>query len=175
MRSMNMFFKRFREIKPDILFVGVYFASYAFGDTWRYPYYLDDFLANVHQLRKDGVKNIVIAGEVPVWSPGVPILVGLDVYEGKKPQEFSSVGLRPEWREVDATLQKMDWGPGVTYVSESAKLCHDGACRRLVGPELPDDLIAFDYGHYTINGSVFAVKTIFAPILDALLEQAGKK
>ncbi len=175
-RAINEYvFQKIREIKPDILLVGAYFASYAADPAWYYKNYFTDFLANVHQLHKDGVKNIVIAGEIPTWTPGVPILVGLEAYHGEKPPEFSRVGLRPESLAADAQLQAMDWGPGVIYVSQAAKLCRDGVCRRLVGPDLPDDLIAVDYGHYTLNGSIFAARTIFAPVMDPLLAQAGKK
>ncbi len=175
-RAINEYvFQKIREIKPDILLVGAYFASYAFDHSWYYENYFSDFLANVHQLHKDGIKNIVIAGEIPTWTPGVPVLVGLEVYHGEKPPAFSSVGVGPLSLATDARLKAMDWGPGVTYVSQADSLCRDGACRRLVGPDLPDDVIAFDYGHYTVNGSIFAARTIFAPVMDALLAQAGKK
>ena len=174
-RAINEYvFRKIREIKPDILFVGAYFGSYAFDHAWYYRNYFSDFLSNVHRLHRDGVKNIVIAGEVPVWAPGVPILVGLEAYHGKKPAAFSSVGVRTSSLALDARLKAMDWGRGVTYVSQADSLCRAGVCRRLVGPDLPDDLIAFDYGHFTVNGSIFAAKNIFAPILDPLLEQASK-
>jgi hypothetical protein len=167
-------FRKIREIKPDILFVGSYFASYAFDHDWRYANYFNDFLSNVHALHREGVENIVIAGQIPTWSPYLPILVGLEVYKGKTPPEFSAVGLQPDSAAVDAQLKAMDWGPGVTYVSQADSLCRDGACRRIIGPDLPTDMIAFDYGHYTYNGSIFAVKTIFAPTLDAILDKARK-
>ena len=174
-RAVNEYvFRKIREIKPDILFVGSYFSSYVFDRGWYYPNYFNDFLANVHRLHKDGVENIVIAGQIPTWSPFLPILVGLDVEDGKTPPEFSSVGLQPDSAAVDARLKAMDWGPGATYVSQAAQLCRDGACRRLVGTNLPEGMISFDYGHYTYNGSIFAVKSIFAPTLDAILEKARK-
>ncbi|MCI4679881.1 acyltransferase [Rhodoblastus acidophilus] len=165
-------FRQIRAIKPDVLVVGAYFASYASDHAWLYPNYFNDFLANVHRLHKDGVKNIVIAGEIPTWSPFLPILVGLDVNTGKKPPEFSAIGLRPESRAADARLKKMDWGPGATYVSQAAKLCRAGECRRLVGDKLPEDMIAVDYGHYSFDGSIFAVKNILAPVIDPLLGKA---
>jgi peptidoglycan/LPS O-acetylase OafA/YrhL len=169
-RAINDYvFGQIRAIKPDILVVGAYFASYASDRGWLYPHYFDDFLANVHRLRADGVKNIVIAGQIPTWSPFLPILVGLDVASGATPPEFSSVGLRAESLAADARLQKLEWGPGATYVSQAAQLCRDGACRRLVGDRLPQDMISFDYGHYTFDGSIFVAKTIFAPVIDPIL------
>ena len=169
-RAINQYvFEQIRAIKPDILVVGAYFASYASDHGWLYPNYFNDFLANVHRLHKDGVKNIVIAGQIPTWSPFLPILVGLDVEDGKTPPEFSRVGLRPEFLAADAQLQELDWGPGATYVSQAARLCRGGACRRLVGGRLPEDMISFDYGHYSFDGSIFTVKTVFAPVIDPIL------
>ena len=84
------------------------------------------------------------------------------------------MGLRPESLAADARLRQLDWGPGVTYVSQAAKLCHDGACRQLIGDRLPEDMISFDYGHYSFDGSIFAVKTILAPVIDPILAKAKK-
>ena len=54
------------------------------------------------------------------------------------------------------------------------QLCGPEGCRRLVGENLPEDLLAVDYGHYSINGSIFAVRTILAPVIDAELARLGK-
>ena len=38
-----------------------------------------------------------------------------------------------------------------------------------------DALLAVDYGHYSLKGSIFAVRTILAPVIDAELARLGKK
>ena len=153
-------FRQIRAIKPDILVVGAYFVLYTQNRGWIYPGYFNALRASLHGLVEDGVKNVVIAGEVPTWSPELPIIVGLYVLAGRKPREFSRLGLRPELLAADAALRTMDWGPGATYVSQAAKLCRDGACRQLVGDKLPDGMIATHYCHHSFDGSIFAVKTI---------------
>jgi hypothetical protein len=62
----------------------------------------------------------------------------------------------------------------VRYVSQAAKLCGPEGCRRLIGQNLPEDLLAVDYGHYSRAGSVFAVRTMLAPVIDAELARLGK-
>ena len=99
-----------------------------------------------------GVASIVIAGEVPTWAPVLPILVGRDLLETGAAAEFSRVGVRPDSLETDRALAAKDWGPGVVYVSQADKLCGAHGCRRLVGANLPDDLLAVDYGHYSLEG-----------------------
>jgi hypothetical protein len=126
----------------------------------------------VRGLHADGVRSIVIAGEVPTWAPTLPILVGRDVLERGAASTFSRIGVRTDSLVTDRALASKDWGEGVTYVSQAAKLCGTEGCRRLIGPHLPEDMLAVDYGHYSLKGSTFAVQTIFAPVIEAALANA---
>ena len=174
-RAINDYvFRRIREIKPDVLVVGGYFGQYDHEANWRYPGFLDAMVAGARKLHEDGVRSIVIAGEVPTWAPVLPILVGRDLLEMGAAPEFSRVGVRPDSLETDRTLAAKNWGPGVTYVSQADKLCGPDGCRRLVGRDLPDDLLAVDYGHYSRKGSIYAVENILAPAIDAALEKARR-
>ena len=134
-RAINDYvFRRIREIKPDVLVVGGYFGQYDHEANWRYPGFLDAMVAGARKLHEDGVRSIVIAGEVPTWAPVLPILVGRDLLETGVAPEFSRVGVRPDSLETDRTLAAKDWGPGVTYVSQADKLCGAG---RLPTPRRP--------------------------------------
>ena len=172
-RAINDYvFERIREIKPDVLLVAGYFSQYDHEANWRYPGFLDALVEGARSLHRDGVRSIVVAGEVPTWAPWLPILVGRDLLETGEAPAFSRVGVRPDSLETDRALAAKDWGEGVTYVSQAAKLCGADGCRRLVGPNLPEDMLAVDYGHYSVNGSIFAVKTILAPVIEAALAKA---
>ena len=174
-RAINDYvFDAIRTIKPDILIVGGYFGQYDHEANWRYPGYLDALVAGARRLHGEGVRSIVIAGEVPTWAPVLPILVGRDVLDHGAAAEFSWVGVRPDSLETDRELAAKDWGEGVRYVSQAAKLCGAEGCRRLTGEKLPEDLLAIDYGHYSLEGSVFAVRTILAPVIDAELARLRK-
>ncbi len=162
-------FQRIREIRPDVVLVGGYYAQYDHEANWRYPGFLDAMVSGARRLREEGVPSVVIAGEVPTWQPWMPILVGRDVLETGKAAEFSWVGVRPDSLATDRAMAAKPWPDGVTYVSQAQKLCDAQGCRRLVGPNLPEDMLAVDYGHYSVAGSVFAVKTILAPVIEAEL------
>ena len=165
-------FRRIRAARPDVLVVGGYFAQYDHEANWRYPGFMDAMAAGARSLHDSGVRSIVIAGETPTWAPWLPILVGRDLLETGSAPTFSAVGVRPDSLETDRALAAKDWGPGVVYVSQAGKLCGADGCRRLVGPNLPDDLLAVDYGHYSREGSRFAVDAILAPAIDAALDDA---
>jgi peptidoglycan/LPS O-acetylase OafA/YrhL len=174
-RAINDYvFDAIRSIKPDVLIVGGYFAQYDHEANWRYPGYLDALVAGAKRLHADGVPSIIVAGQVPTWAPVLPVLVGRDVLDRGDAAEFSLVGVRPDTLETDRALMGKDWGEGVRYVSQAAKLCGPEGCRRLVGETLPQDLLAVDYGHYSLKGSIFAVKTMLAPVIDAELARLGK-
>ena len=172
-RAINDYvFDQIRAIKPDILIVGGYFSQYDHEPNWRYPGFLDALVSGARGLHADGVRSIVIAGEVPTWAPTLPILVGRDVLERGAASTFSRIGVRTDSLVTDRALASKDWGEGVTYVSQTAKLCGTEGCRRLIGPHLPEDMLAVDYGHYSLKGSTFAVQTIFAPVIEAALANA---
>ena len=174
-RAINDYvFDAIRTIKPDVVIVGGYFAQYDHDANWRYPGFLDAMVAGAKRLHDDGVRSIIVAGEVPTWAPVLPILVGRDVLDSGSAAEFSEVGVRPDSLETDRELAAKDWGEGVRYVSQAAKLCGPKGCRRLIGEHLPEDLLAIDYGHYSLEGSVFAVRTILAPVIDAELARLGR-
>jgi peptidoglycan/LPS O-acetylase OafA/YrhL len=169
-RAINDYvFDAIGRIKPDIIIVGGYYSQYDHEANWRYPGYLDALVAGARRLNGEGVRSIIVAGEVPTWAPVLPILVGRDFLKNGSASEFSKVGVRPDSLETDRVLAAKDWGPGVVYVSQADKLCGPDGCRRLVGEKLPEDLLAVDYGHYSREGSLFAVRTILAPVIDAEL------
>jgi len=168
-------FGRIRAIKPDVLLVAGYFAQYDHEANWRYPGYLGALVDGARALHDDGARSIVIAGEVPTWAPVLPILVGRDLLETGKAPEFSRGGVRPDSLETDKALAAKDWGEGVVYVSQAEILCGADGCRRLVGPNLPEDILAVDYGHYSVSGSIFAVKAILAPVIEAALAKARER
>ncbi len=165
-------FRQIRLVKPDVLLVGSYFSHYTNDQDWVYPNYLDAFVKNMRRLHQDGVHSIVVAGQVPTWAPWMPILVGNDILDSGSTPEFSNVGVRAESLATDKALSAKDWGEGVTYVSQAAKLCSAQGCRRLVGPTPPEDMLVADYGHYSVNGSIFAVKTILGPVIETELAKA---
>ncbi len=167
-RAINDYvFEHIRAIRPDVLLVAGYFAQYDHEANWRYPGYLDALVEGARRLHRDGVRSIVVAGQVPTWAPILPILVGRDILERGEAAEFSRIGVRPDSLETDRALAAKDWGEGVAYISQAKTLCGAEGCRRVVGRNLPEDLLAVDYGHYSVNGSIFAVKTMLAPVIEA--------
>jgi peptidoglycan/LPS O-acetylase OafA/YrhL len=160
-------------LKPAAIVVSAYFDEFYHSAVRPFPGFLKDFDANVAALRAEGVKApVFVMGEVPTWSPGVPTLVGRAMLAGRGADEFSRDNINPGSLETDALFSAHAWGEGVVYLSQAKALCGERGCRRLIGPNAPEDMVAFDYGHYTPAASVYAVKTILASALDPALASA---
>ena len=84
-RAINDYvFDAIRTIKPDMVIVSGYFAQYDHEANWRYPGFLDAVVAGARRLHADGVRSVIIAGQVPTWAPVLPILVGRDILEQRR-------------------------------------------------------------------------------------------
>jgi peptidoglycan/LPS O-acetylase OafA/YrhL len=164
------------ELKPAAIVVGGYFADF-FSDVRRLEYFLKDFDANVAALRHEGVTApVFVMGQVPTWKPDMMDIVIAELRAGKKPTAVTRDNLQSNSLEANALLVAHAWGEGVHYVPQVPNLCDEKGCRRFVGPRVPDDMIALDYGHYTEAGSLNAAKNILRPVLDPVIDaaRAGK-
>jgi hypothetical protein len=169
----------FREIvalKPAAIIVGAYYVQFYENHNRYFPSFLADFDANVAALRLTGVNSkIVVVGQVPTWAPSLPYLVGRELLAEKGVSEFTRDHLNSSSLETEARLTAHPWGENVIYLSQFQALCGEKGCRRFVGPRVPEDMIAMDYGHYTPPGSIWAVKNILAPTLDPILKDAARQ
>ncbi len=160
-------------LQPAALVVGGYYDHFYEDDSY-FPQLLKDFDVNIAALRAAGLRSpIFIMGQVPTWSPDVTDLVVAELLAGRAPSEFSHDRLQSKSVKTEARLSAHAWGENVHYISQFDKLCGDQGCRRFVGPRVPDDMIALDYGHYTSAGSLNAAKNILAPVLDPIIDGAG--
>jgi peptidoglycan/LPS O-acetylase OafA/YrhL len=112
-----------------------------------------------------GVGRVVVIGPAPRWHPSLPEIVA-NHYWGK---DFNRVsyGLQNDV-EVDRRLQvELANVPHLTYVSLLNGLCNDEGCVAVVPGSANNDLTAFDFGHFTLKGSVFVAETQLQKILVA--------
>ena len=87
---------------------------------------------------------------------------------------YSQRGLDRQSLAIDAQLRSTSWPPGVTYVSLVAALCNGEGCLRRVGDDLPDDLMAVDYGHLSKRGSLKVARDILRPVIDRALAATAR-
>jgi peptidoglycan/LPS O-acetylase OafA/YrhL len=173
-QAYNQFvFKTLRKLRPDIVLVGSYFWQYSFDNEWYYPNYVAELNKNAEALIKDGIGSVIIAGQVPTWSPSLKEVIAREVQEGGTPALYSMNGLNRAVFQVDETLKATAWADGVYYVSLVDGLCRSSGCRRLKGSAVPDDLMAVDYGHLSAGGSQFVVREILSGTINEALRRTN--
>ncbi|MFO6418786.1 acyltransferase family protein [Hylemonella sp. W303a] len=113
----------------------------------------------IRSLRVSGVPRIIVVGPVPNWRPSLPEML-LKAYM-KDPMhrlpERMQTSLNDMILETDTRLAAIARAVGAEYFSPMAVLCQEGACLTRLG-DGPADLMAWDYGHLTANGSNFLVQ-----------------
>jgi peptidoglycan/LPS O-acetylase OafA/YrhL len=157
-----------RKIKPDVVVVGAYFLSYEADPVWIYPDYLHHFVSGLATMREAGAKQIIVAGEVPTWAPSAPGLVARAQMAGTDAARTFE-GLQKDSLAMDTNLKSLSWPDGVHYASQVDRLCNEQGCLRRVGETLPDDIVAYDYGHFSGNGSAYTAHNILGPAIRTAL------
>jgi peptidoglycan/LPS O-acetylase OafA/YrhL len=111
----------------------------------------------LNALRQNG-NNVVLVGWSPFWWPSLPDLV----YKywsksGELPDRLDVVSDKA--RETDASLREVAESEHVPFVSILDALCNREGCLTHT-PASKDELLAFDYGHFTAEGARYLVKIL---------------
>lgn len=121
-------------------------------------------IESIAQLRKAGIKNIVLVGPVPEWEDTLP----RQLYRAYRQSGFRSVpyrmksGLNPDFFDVDAQMAAFAKSQSVTYVSPQSILCNAEGCITRFG-ETGDMLSTWDDGHLTGVASEYVVSKFPKP------------
>lgn len=111
--------------------------------------YLKGTLAAV----KPHARQVVLVGPVPQYVTALPRVL---VRVGGDPQAVRKT-LVEKLFPLDDQMSAIAREQGVRYESLLRSLCGEGPCKTLVTPDVP---MQYDYGHFTVEGSIEAVKKL---------------
>ena len=98
-------------------------------------------------------RSVVLVGPAPQYVTALPrVLVNTDGDEGALHD-----ALVDKLFPLDQQMQAIAAGQGVRYESLLQRLCGNGSCKALARPDVP---MQYDYGHFTVEGSIEAVKRL---------------
>jgi len=117
---------------------------------------------SVKFLRAAGVKQIVVIGPLPLWSPSLPRSIFNQYKQDHSypPPRYMTRGLSGESAGIEARLQARTRDLGATYVSALAILCGDAGCLSRVGDSW-EEIASFDTMHLTVPAAEFLIARIF--------------
>jgi hypothetical protein len=148
---------RARELRPD---------SVVLSARWEEYRDLGDLTHTVTELRRLGVKQIVVVGPSPSWELGLP----QTLYNEVKRQNLARFPTRmkqhpsSEQARVDGELRQLSHRLGVTYVAPLAVLCNRDGCLARVADAV-DQLTFWDPSHFTTAGSTYFVDAVATQLL----------
>ena len=168
---MNQFaFDQIRKARPDVLMLDAYWLH----ESEPLFYKGSDFIGHLEslfaQLQQLGAKKIIVVGEMPTWTAFLPDILARKYVLKRLPIPMRTFeDLDPLSTEMDIRMRHMKFPPKTTYLSLTDQLCDEAGCLTMIGPDLENDLIVWDYGHLTLKGSTWVNdRVIRGPLLDAL-------
>ena len=118
--------------------------------------------ATISALMDAGVPMVIVVGPSPRWEKPLPKLVYeaavRDVPLHRVPHRIHS-GLDPSYFGLDSSFRKRLVGQPVTYFSIRDAMCDGSGCLTQVA-DGPDQLVSWDYGHFTTPGAVYIAERL---------------
>ncbi len=112
----------------------------------------------LNELKQAGVKNVLVVGPVPQWTPSLPASIFKYHQTNKNARSYPKYltdRAQTETRGIDAELRGVVEAVGYTYYSPFERLCtvKEGCLTNIDG-----ELTQWDYGHLTDTGSLEVVQ-----------------
>lgn len=143
--------------KPDIVILG--------QRGWHEK---NDWKNTIEQLYSMGVSKIIVIGPLPQWKPSLPAIY-LKRHMG---EEFIS-DLNFDDMVVKSNSYLVNFhnkNPNFVYLNMLDNLCFNSDYKLTCRAKIEDTLIAFDYGHLTVEGSIFVASKYILPVLSAPIQ-----
>lgn len=109
------------------------------------------YLKETLQAVRPHAREVVLVGPAPQYVTALPRVL---VNSGGNPQAVRSA-LVDKLFPLDDQMRAVSSNLGIRYESLLRSLCSDDACKTLAGADVP---MQYDYGHFTVEGSIEAVK-----------------
>lgn len=169
-RSTALVMGALRKTKPDVLILAALWSNYYPAD----PLFIKKLNATILEAKSLGIKNIIVVGQVPTWRDRLYKLVTKNyLSKGETIPDRSIYGLEDhsvKQRELSQNFEKLP----VHYLDIAQKLCNLDGCIIMVGSNPLTDLISFDNGHLTENGSKYVVANFLGPLIHDSIESPRK-
>jgi peptidoglycan/LPS O-acetylase OafA/YrhL len=125
---------------------------------------LEKLGGTVAELRRHGVRRIVLLGPVPVWKRTLPHAL-INHYRFSH-QLADRIGNGISGPEEDQMMEAFSKREGIEYISARRVLCDQSGCLTKVGPSAAD-VMATDIIHLSEQGSKFLIGMIVNDLLSA--------
>jgi peptidoglycan/LPS O-acetylase OafA/YrhL len=138
----------------------------------RRHYEATDWTELARSVKAHGAKAVLLLGPVPQWQQPLHAIIARHFWPN--PPARLGMWLTTAPFETDRLLKQRYGGSSdLRYLSMIDGLCNAEGCLTRVGPDLFEDIEAFDYGHLTRSSSRYVAERIVTPVLLELLRNTG--
>ena len=156
-RSNAFALQEIERTKPDVVIV-----------AQRYFHETKDWTELAQSVKTLGAKTVLLLGPVPQWQQPLHAIIARHFWPN--PPERLNTWLTPGPFKTDRLLkQRYEHSSDLKYVSIIEGLCNAEGCLTRVGPDLFEDIEAFDYGHLTLSSSKYVAEQVVTPALLEML------
>ncbi|WP_167381739.1 acyltransferase family protein [Pseudoalteromonas agarivorans] len=135
----------------------------------KLDHHKNDFFEIVAFLERNNINaQIILAGPVPQWRPSLPKAIvkrHFDVQE----KYIDDIYFVKETTQVNTILKKRYNNSSIQYVSIIDTLCSSGH-KCLAKVDDNNTPLVWDYGHLTLEGSIYIAENVFKPVLNKALQ-----
>jgi peptidoglycan/LPS O-acetylase OafA/YrhL len=160
----NAVIARIRQLRPDIVVLSAYWDE---PDPDHDRATRDEkLLQTIRLVEAAGVRRVVVIGSAPFWTKPVEALL-IETLKRHPDQPVTHRLSRGLVEPYDDTLLKMTaQQAGALYLPIFEDLCDQVSCIATTGPGW-QDVVVFDYSHFTEHGSLLVAEHILTTILKA--------
>ena len=158
--SNNYVFNQIKRLKPDVLVLGANWEMYDGSPESKWEK-LDGekFISTLRRVKEAGVKNIVVIGQLPIYSTNQADLLKRK-FLWTKVDTVTYKNFKPSAIPADSNIRDLSLRSSVKFISPLDLLCQTSGC----AISIPGDKItplSYDYGHLTAVGSEYLVSKFF--------------
>lgn len=144
--------KQIHRLHPNTLIITAF---------WEY-YALDSLPKTIQTLKKDGIKNIIVIGDVPFAKVELGSYISTNWGKKEAVTHRANIFLEDKARLSDKKLKEVLLSAGVTYVSVVDALCDSEGCLTLVDETNPE-LTYIDTNHLSPAGAMVVLQSVKLP------------
>ncbi len=121
-----------------------------------------------HHLRKLGARKVILVGPAPQWEPALNVLLARKYWPDMPIRLLN--GLSKDVANTERVLKSTyNKSNELTYVSLFDLFCNEQGCQTKLDSKKIDDLVTWDYGHFTTRASKYVGKQALLPVVSNLI------
>jgi hypothetical protein len=157
---------RLRQTRPNLVILCADYVKWNDFD----PSFGAFAVSQMAELRRGGSQNILIVGQMPIWSDTLPEMLNRQFLRLGQPAPLRTfTGLLPASLSIDEAMRKASDDRRVPYYSIHDTLCDAQGCLTRVGNRLPDDWVVYDDGHATVAAAQYLIVTGLGHKIESIL------